>query len=163
MTLARGAEKELEKVAQALGFERARRTGVYRRKLGNEGVVYLMCRPRAGVGGVTLEPMIALENFKLRALIGEDEPKQSEPRFAHLFLSYTAESGRTLWTFADEMGMRTALDEIERILREHGIPFSERWTQFRSACELLRTGLAGQAPWGVVIHPTRATREASKH
>jgi len=157
--LARAAKKALAVRLQRMGFAKAERDGVYRRSLPDECVVYVMCRPRVRWGEVVLQPLIAIENFALRRIIGEDEPRQSEARIAHAFLSYTIGSGMISWRFSDELQMGVALNEIEHALLNGAIPFAERWTPFPAAVELLRRGFAGDEPWGVITHPPRASRE----
>jgi hypothetical protein len=141
-----------------LDFVKGGRDGVYVRRLSDEALLYFMCVPRARSGQVVLEPLIAIENFTLRRLIGEAEPRQSLPRFVHLFLSYTVNSGMIRWSFSDKTSMVQAIDAIMDVLQRGGIPFAERWAPFRAAVDLLRRGFAGDVPWGAVTHPTKLTK-----
>ena len=97
-----------------MGFAKAERDGVYRRSLPDECVVYVMCRPRVRQHDVVLEPLIAIENFALRRIIGEDEPRKSEPRIAHACLSYTIGSGMISWRFSDELQMGWPSTKLSR-------------------------------------------------
>jgi hypothetical protein len=143
---------------QKMGFVKCARDGVYRRILDSERLMYLMCRPRVREGQILLQPMVCIENLRLRRLIGEVEPKQKEPRIAHVFLSYTIDRAVTFWSFCDAEGMDRAIEAVEEALRAGGIPFAQRWTPFRAAVDLLRRGFSGDLPQGVFTHPTRATR-----
>jgi hypothetical protein len=119
--------------------------------------MYVMCRPKLRSGHVVLEPLIAIENLRPRRLIGES--KQVEPRIAHLYLSYTVDRLYTFWTFSNSEDMHRVIDEMENTLRAGGILFAERWTPFRQAVELMRSGFSRQdLPKGVFIHPTRNCR-----
>jgi hypothetical protein len=141
---------------EKLGFIKGVRDGVYLKSLGDNELVYIMCRPRLRSPYVVLDPIIAFENITLRKLIGPSEPEQREPRIAHKFLSYWADSG-SFWRFDDEEGMLRALDEIENVLLHAALPFATACAPLQAAAELLRAGLKGEAPVGVVIHPTRNT------
>jgi hypothetical protein len=151
------AKKGFSQRVIALGFAKTSLDGVYVRRFTEYELMYLLCNPRKRSGSVVLEPLIALENLKLRGLIGEDHP-QPVPRFAHLFLSYAINSGMTLWRFDDENGMNRALDAIDAALVQGGIPFAQRWTPLQAAVLLLRRGFAEDVPWGVITHPTSKTR-----
>ena len=155
--LAAAAKKALAERLQRMGLSKSKREGMYQKPLRDDGVLYVMCRPQVRWGEVVLEPLIAIENFALRRLIGEDEPRQPVPRFAHFFLSYAVGSGMIRWRFSDESQMEQALAEIEQALLKGGIPLAERWVPFRAAVDLLRRGFTGDAPWGIVTHPTRAS------
>jgi len=146
-----------------MGFTKGARDGVYQKRLDENSLLYFMCRPRMQSGQVLLEPLIAIENYELRRLIGEDEPKQSEPRFAHVFLSYTIDQDITFWSFSDTEGMNRAIGAIEGALQKGGIPFAERWAPFRAAVDLLRKGFKGDVPRGVFTHPTRSCQTVLKN
>jgi hypothetical protein len=141
-----------------MGFVKSTRDGVYQRTLDSECLMYFMCRPRTRSGCLVLQPLIAIENLRLRRLIGKTEAKQQEPRIAHVYLSYTIDEPITFWSFSDADGMKHAIDAIDRALQAGGIPFAQRWTPFRAAVELLRRGFSGDLPQGVFTHPTLATR-----
>lgn len=158
VSLKSAAKRLLQVELTSLGFTKCRRDGVYAKPLGDEALLYFHCRPRISSGRVMLRPMIGIENFALRRLIGEDEPKQPEPRFVHLFLSYMVGSGMTLWSFTDEAGLKAVIGSIIDTLRQAGIPFAERWSPLDAAIDLLRKDFAGDAPWGAVTHPTLATK-----
>ena len=153
------AKRALEERLKKLGFTKSNKDGVYWywKALGDDGVLHFMCRPRSKSGLLLLEPLIALENYKLRDLIGEDEPKQLIPRFAHIFLSYTIGEAVTFWSFSDIAGMNRAVDAIEDALEKGGIPFAQRWIPFRAAVDLLRRRIE-DVPHGIMTHPTRSSQ-----
>ena len=152
-------KKELRRRLEALGFKKGNRDGVYRCDFDSERIMYVMCRPRVRSGYILLDPLIAIENLRLRRLIGEDEPRQAEPRIAHVFLSYTIDPPHIFWAFSNTQDMRKSIDGIENALRIGGVPFAQRWTPFRQAVDLIRRGFSQKdLPQGVVTHPTRDCR-----
>lgn len=161
--LAAAAKERLAQRLASLGFAKGAREGVHVLRLGEDALLYLFCRPFRREGRVFLDPIIALENETLRGLIGEDEPRQREPRFANLYLSHTVNRHTTLWEFVDEPGMEAALQEIENALTGGGIPFARKHMGLRAAMTLLKQGIEGREAPGVVTHPTRKTRALLEH
>jgi len=153
------AKKSLRERMLAMGYIEGRTDSIFSLPLGSDSTIYFMCHPRRRADDVALSPMIAIENATLRALIGEDEPKQFEPRFAHVFLSYTVNHPYTFWDFRSEFEMERVLDDIMDALNSGGIAFARYWAPFERAIELLKLGYEHDLPPGVMVHPTATTRE----
>lgn len=141
-----------------IGFQRLRRYA-YTSKIGPDAIAYVFCRPKRWGASFDISPIVAVENLRLRALMGEDEPRQKEPRVANLYLAYTVGRSQLAWTFSEADDVTHEFEEMINAILAGAIPFAQKWATFEGAVHLIELAWAGQAPRGVVVHPSAKTAE----
>ena len=156
--LQRATFAKLDVRMSELGFQRLRRFA-YVSRMGPDAVAYVFCRPKKAGESFDIAPIVAVENLKLRALMGEDEPRQDEPRFANLYLAHTVGRVHMSWNFSEVCNLGRELESMIDAILIGAIPFAQKWATFEGAINLIELAWAGRAPNGVVVHPTARTAQ----